>query len=251
MPRWMLLKADSKLLIPTQSQYCFFYTFDDVGGVRYTNIWWQIYPRITCNIFQYFSQHLKQFFCLVLLVCWIKTRLLGAGKKLDAWLITDWFAWMGKIFDGQSFLKEPKWYKGERSKENRFKMCYNTFWDSTQRLFEIRLQLFISLVWWCYTIIALIMIKPAAPSGTSDEQCPEFKKMLPCTCREKNRWAALNFKCHFEQDKIHPPPPPPPLFHLLLEILASPLIELIQWPWHHMWKCETFGTGKGDIELSS
>ena len=54
------------------------------------------------------------------------------------------------------------------------------------------------------------MIKPAAPSGTSDEQCPEFKKMLPCTCREKNRWAALNFKCHFEQDKIHPPPPPPP-----------------------------------------
>ena len=27
-----------------------------------------------------------------------------------------------------------------------------------------------------------------APSGSSDEQCPDFKKMLPCTCREKNRF---------------------------------------------------------------
>ena len=29
--------------------------------------------------------------------------------------------------------------------------------------------------------------KPSAPSGSSDEQCPDFKKMVPCTCREKNR----------------------------------------------------------------
>ena len=49
------------------------------------------------------------FYCVVLLVCWIKTSLLGDSGKLDVWLITDWFSWMGKICDGQSFLKQRLW----------------------------------------------------------------------------------------------------------------------------------------------
>jgi len=36
-------------------------------------------------------------------------------------------------------------------------------------------------------------LKLKSPSGTSDEQCPEFKKMLPCTCREKN--SGLDITC--------------------------------------------------------
>jgi len=36
-------------------------------------------------------------------------------------------------------------------------------------------------------------LKLKSPSGSSDEQCPEFKKMLPCTCREKN--SGLDITC--------------------------------------------------------
>lgn len=36
-------------------------------------------------------------------------------------------------------------------------------------------------------------LKLKSPSGTSDEQCPDFNKMHPCTCREKN--SGLDITC--------------------------------------------------------
>ena len=118
----------------------------------------------------------------VLLYAGSKQVFLGMAESWTFdWLLIDFHGWAKFVMDNL-FWK----IKGEKKQHERVIA-------STGFLKRLHIDCNRFSTVCCYFLTILwTMMKPVAPSGTSDEQCPEYKKMVPCTCREKNRWETFS-----------------------------------------------------------